>query len=547
MLMGMTAGPSHADEIVVEGTDTVIGLYRDELTEKIERAIVKGAVYLKNNQARDGSWSPPDEWGGAVKTRYAEFDFRAGSTAVILMGLLYCGTNVDNPTIERGLRYLAKHERRSISTYTRSAMLGAFAMSDPHGRSRDHSRMVERQAKWLLMTQQKNKHDLWRYSNHPGQLGLYDLSCTQFALEALRIADNYGQQMPPKMFLEMQKALWKLQNNDGSWAYSTDAASKGNKNHTAPRLSMTAATTAGLAFLDAYLTRAGKPTGRRDPHIDSGLSATRKMYKATVDPYEAYSIERAGILTGTRYLGDHDWYREIATKLIARQAEDGHWPSYPHHNDRAHCLGTGFTLLFLGKGLAPTVVGRLDWGVPGRATPWDMRNLTEAVSREIGSHLNWYSLPVGAKEDEYLKFPLIYIAGAEDPYDKLIRHKAKFVRYLNAGGTILGVGVENNEAFEKGFKKFVGEIQPGAAFEELDTKHPIYNSWHDIRRSYGLYATKSDKGGRPMALYIDKPFAVPLDTRRGRGVKRATELGTNIIVALTQIDKRKSLLEDAMK
>ena len=114
------------------------------------------------------------------------------------------------------------------------------------------------------------------------------------------------------------------------------------------------------------------------------------------------------------------------------------------------------------------------------------------------------------------------------------------------GGTILGTGYENAAQFEAGFMKFVKEVQPGAEFTELPKEHFIYKRWHKIRSTYGLWATHTEKGNRPVALLIKKPFAVPLSTRRGTGSKAAMELGTNIVISLTQIDKRRNFLDDVM-
>ena len=533
MALSALPGRVSAQEIIVEGSDTVIGLHRDELTVKIEEAILKGCIYLRDNQSRDGSWCPPDDIEGQ--------DRMTGATGVILMGLLYSGVNTDSPTILRGLNYLARHQEDCNNTYSRGAILCTLALSDPHRKNKLATKLMERQILWLLKAQSNSHEDLWRYGLNSKD---HDMSCVQFAVEGLRMAESVGYQIPHKPLAKARAAIWKFQHQGGGWAYTKSTKDKVQK----PKLSMTAATTASLSFLDAALSRPREGKVRRDPHIDGGLRALAKMYSATTQHYNAYSIERAGILTGTRFIGGHDWYREIAPKMLARQNEDGSFHAYHSHvGKHTTALGTGFTLLFLGKGLAPTIVGKLDWGAPSRATAYDMRNLTEAVSRELGTHLNWINLPVDAPDEEYMKVPLIYISGDEDPYDSLIEHKAKFVKYLNAGGTILGTGLDNSKEFEDGYTKFVKEIQPGAEFERLPLKHYIYDRWHKIRRTYGLYATVSDKGGRPVALLIKEPFAAPLSTRRGKGVKQSFELGANIILALTNVDKKRNFLGEAMK
>ena len=39
--------------------------------------------------------------------------------------------------------------------------------------------------------------------------------------------------------------------------------------------------------------------------------------------YYLYGMERAGRLSGQRFFGDHDWYREVAEYLVAYQGRRG--------------------------------------------------------------------------------------------------------------------------------------------------------------------------------------------------------------------------------
>ena len=41
--------------------------------------------------------------------------------------------------------------------------------------------------------------------------------------------------------------------------------------------------------------------------------------------YYLYGLERAMVIAGKRYLGDHDWYREGAEILLEAQQRDGSW------------------------------------------------------------------------------------------------------------------------------------------------------------------------------------------------------------------------------
>ncbi|MDA1193739.1 MAG: hypothetical protein O2894_00995 [Planctomycetota bacterium] len=74
--------------------------------------------------------------------------------------------------------------------------------------------------------------------------------------------------------------------------------------------------------------------------------------------YYLYGLERAGVIAGKRYLGDHDWYREGAELLLDAQTESGAWEppdqlggfgaGMPGGSPyRTSLLDTCFALLFL--------------------------------------------------------------------------------------------------------------------------------------------------------------------------------------------------------
>ena len=64
------------------------------------------------------------------------------------------------------------------------------------------------------------------------------------------------------------------------------------------------------------------------------------MARQTVHPenrqaiyYSLYGLERTGRLSGKRFLGDHDWYREGCDYLVRTQnKEEGSWPGKSVHD-----------------------------------------------------------------------------------------------------------------------------------------------------------------------------------------------------------------------
>jgi hypothetical protein len=71
--------------------------------------------------------------------------------------------------------------------------------------------------------------------------------------------------------------------------------------------------------------------------------------------YDMYSCERAGVLTGSRYFANIDWYRDGADLLIDKQDPDGHWPDLHiviQNKDYPQVVSHCFAILFL-KRCAP--------------------------------------------------------------------------------------------------------------------------------------------------------------------------------------------------
>ena len=106
--------------------------------------------------------------------------------------------------------------------------------------------------------------------------------------------------------------------------------------------------------------------------------------------YNLYGLERTGRLTGQRFLGGHDWYREGCQYLVREQRGDGSWKGDKpwEHNT---VISTSFALLFLSKGRTPILMSKLAHGPPlGRDvdTDWnndrnDLRHLVDFSAKEL--------------------------------------------------------------------------------------------------------------------------------------------------------------------
>ena len=232
---------------------------------------------------------------------------------------------------------------------------------------------------------------MWRY---PGGLeGPEDLSNTQYALLALQAAARCGIEVSASVY---EKALAYLLENQARtgpevvrWlpnpSYEPGTESErygpfmgGPKDHArgwaylpgseAYTGSMTTAGIAGLAIVKdrlRALNRLEKETEKKiDAALVDGCAWLGKEFAVDKNPnttggwhyYYLYGLERAGAMTGLRWFGKREWYREGAQYLIRKQEPDGGWPSYTGPDNASQQFRTVqscFALLFLRRASVP--------------------------------------------------------------------------------------------------------------------------------------------------------------------------------------------------
>lgn len=148
--------------------------------------------------------------------------------------------------------------------------------------------------------------------------------------------------------------------------------------------SMTAAGLSSVAVVREGLAAARRLTGERDRAALLSMRDGLGWFAAHFDParnvgrnaswyyYYLYSVEKAMDLCGVDRVGPHEWWREGAAELLARQQPNGSWEGDVNE--------TSLALLFLNRATLPA---RLDVEAPGRVltgqgpdpTAWDKVNV----------------------------------------------------------------------------------------------------------------------------------------------------------------------------
>ncbi|MGL4464286.1 MAG: prenyltransferase/squalene oxidase repeat-containing protein, partial [Planctomycetia bacterium] len=408
--------------------------------EQVNASIDRGVAFLKRKQLQGGSWEDVGE-------------YRGGVTALCALALLSCDVPPDDPKLQKSLDFLRGVGNQS--TYVVALQVMALAAAHPE---RD-ALLIRQKAEWLKRTRLNDGG--WSYGDQNS--GFSDNSNTQYALLGLDAAAQAGVAVDDA-FWEKCRANW-LANQErsvGSWGYR-------GKGSTA---SMTVAGVSSLVITSRQLeaVRPGTVGGKRvrcagareDANLRAGVNWLGRNFHVDGNAgghntwlyYYLYGLERAGRLTGRRFLADHDWYREGTRFILKKQQQNGAWSANGGGADEDvnAQYNTAFALLFLSKGKIPILVNKLEFGDEDwNNAPNDCHNLTEFLAKAWKRKLNWQVVDVSvAKVEDLLQAPVLHLSGHKPP--KFTGREKKLLRdYVEQGGMIVADANCGVPGFDAGF------------------------------------------------------------------------------------------------
>lgn len=385
--LGLAApGPARAGDPPAGGRPAPVGKAEEAFRAKVREAIARGVAWVRKQQDPDGRirgfYGETDQKDPELRRLTA--GHRLGETALALHTLRSCGVPAGDPQVTSGFAfaracYQAQKTGEGLQTYDVSFAIIAL---DTHCRPappppQDLAWIREMTAR-LVAAQEK-----------PGAFGYgllgedaCDLSNTQIALLALRSARRMGVDVPADLWKRALLHLLKAQEPSGPNCVRRDASWKpvegggtrtvagrdrargwGYREGAAATGSMTAGGVSSLALCRSELL--GKPgydgalDARAEQAIWDGIAWIGHQFDVSANPgprdapapvqgklyYWLYGLERAGSLTGVPWMGEHDWYREGAKRLLEHQAAAGHWSG--------GMVESCFALLFLQRATAP--------------------------------------------------------------------------------------------------------------------------------------------------------------------------------------------------
>ena len=469
----------------------------DVTSQQVAQAIEKAKANIKQMRA------PAIDLAGSYSTW--------GTTALMALSLINAGVPADDPAVSKLLEAVQKLP--NTYTYSTALKIQALAAADPKKYFED----IRSAAEALFNSQ--TSVGMWSYGAARGGGGRGDNSNTQFALLGLHEAAKAGVKIPDQVWTHAQNHFVNTQIQDGGWMYVFSGGSQrviGPPGVKSPSYgSMTAAGVASLYICGQRLQVGGPKVFANGAYpgcgkymtnlpLAAGLKWLADNFSVTSNPnhgvthlyYYLYALERVGMLSGVRNIGDHDWYREGAAFLVGAQRADGGWGS--QHD-------TCFCLLFLAKGNRPVLFQKVQWkDAAGKEGRWnrnihDLENLTAFIGDKLGKVTTWQTTSLDVPIEQLRMSPILLITGHEFPAFNAAQ-KQKLRQFVDTGGTLLFEACCGSDPFRRGFRALAQEVWPEYTMRRLNLDHPVFNSLFPIKDdTYGLEGM--DVGCRTSVFY----------------------------------------------
>ena len=517
--------------------------------EQIEAAIDHGVQYLLTSQNDKGWWSANAQtsiWTSGIPGC-------GGNEAYAMLALAYAGVSLNDPKMQKGLDALL--ELKLYHTYIVPARIMTISkLLHKLDRERRDRAMEVLKADTMMLLSTQRKNGGWGYPQYtkdtdPPKVDprddWTDSSNTQIAVLGLSEAINAGLELPPDAVKRVQDYYLRIQLADGGWGY--DHLIRGQEYYQNAHGSLTAAGVASLFITRDYLYRGlGCPckgdrssarTSQVDKAIDDGLAWLGKHFMASKHPvvpddprlssqwilYWLYSCERAGLASGIKYFGGHDWYAEGAEHLVNSQRRTGDWgPMYD----------TSYALCFLVKGRAPVLFNKLQFKGVWCAHPRDIANLAGYVSKQKEQPIQWQVITLEAPVDEWHDAPILYIS-AESALALSDDEKKKLRQFTDSGGTVFFEASCGNREASNSWRALAKEVWPEWEMKVLGKDHPLFVA--DQKMTAGRLPTLSgmDDGLRTFALVSFADISCAWNTQAVTTQSHLFNLGSNLYVYAT--------------
>lgn len=452
---------------------------------QVDEAIKKGKAYLLSKQNEFGNWEEvqkPTELTSHGSVNGGQW---VGVSSLATYALLAAGEKPQSAKMQQAIEFLKDAKLEGTYALGLHAQIWHMVPRDP-----SVAEVVNRDTRLVLdaaFRGDKNSGMYHYWLDLAKNKGAVHHSTSQYGVLGAWAVEQAGGNIPREYWQEVEDSWLADQDDNGAWAYGPGKPPVAPKDaFQGPKLSMTAAGVATLFITQDYLhSQDGLvPRGNMDNlAITKGLNWIGKNFNPkSIDLYTWYGIERIGVASGRKYIGDVDWFKVGADTLVKNQGAQGQWSYGP----KPDIVGTSFALVFLSRGRAPVMMNKLEYEVTDPKTKkstaglWNQRardvaNLAKWVGRNIEGGLNWQVTQLKSPVEDLLEAPILYISGG-GPLNFTDADQAKLKEYIEAGGIIYGNVDGARPAFAESFKKLGESMFPGLKFRKLPDDHVIYTN-----------------------------------------------------------------------
>lgn len=484
--------------------------------EEIGRAIQRGVDFLLDQFLQT-------RLKGA--DRYDAETF-AGLNALCVYALLHAGQAISDERLSvksEQMKSLIQRMKEfpmdgGRATYSRALRISALAVND---RPEDRS-VLEKDAQWLLGS---SIQGAFTYSKPPPgsqrSNGGWDNSNSQYGGLGVWAATEAGFRAPSSFWQDVESHWSDCQTHSGGWGYGGGAQSA--------TLAMTSAGVTSLFIAREQLgTQPNAPeSGPLSRAILRGLEwLDEGDHSIDVNNahrgYTLYGLERAGLASGYKFFGKHDWYLELAAQAIANQLPDGAW-----EGGDGPLAETAFTLLFLSRGRHPIFVSKLRFEGNWANRPREIANLTRFAGRELERPLNWQTVGLERDWTEWTDAPVLFIA-SDQPPNFSDADIDKLRQYVEAGGMIFTHADKNSGAFNRYLESLAPRLFPQYPLATIPQDHIIYSVMFPSESKPHFQGVSN--GSRLLLVHSPNDLAKSWTARPLRSNRPAYEAAVNVIV-----------------
>jgi hypothetical protein len=455
-----------------------------------------------------------------------------GIDALCVYALLHAGQAMDKKTLDAEdpfvdliLTTLKSYDL--VYTYHRSLRAAALAVFN---RTQD-SASLEDDVRWLLAA---GGGGAYTYTIPPNPDNApWDNSNSQYGLLGVWSGAIAGKAVPSDYWRSVEKH-WNLSANaDGTFGYIQGTSST----------TMTCAGVASLLVAHEYLDgpdTIGNAGGNVSPSVaidnglkwlDSGDNCMSAWGNMGGTGYALYGLERVGLASGFKYFGTHDWYTELAKRLVNEQHFDGSWGTTPAVNGVVApqtLVNTAYALLFLARGRHPILFNKLRYEGNWNNRPHDVAHLARFAAHELEHPLNWQVVNLRRNWFDWMDSPVLYISGSTTPNFQPADYDA-LRGFSNAGGLIFTHADNGSPEFTRWvITELTKKLYPKYELLQVPRDHAIYSTVYQLKSPPPLLSISN--ASRLLLIHSPTDLAGGWQLNWTDEKKTAFQLGVNIFV-----------------